>query len=95
MEAAATAKETTSYLKRKNSRWDNDMVQHLINSLLENKRLMTYENLAFDTDKPMQYKELWIIRGFGFGEYMVLILQQELQNPLLACGSLWRENIIW
>ena len=52
MEAAATAKETTSYLKRENSRWDNDMVQHLINSLLENKRLMTYKNLAFDTDKP-------------------------------------------
>ena len=58
MEAAATAKETTSNLKRKNSRWDNDMVQHLINSLLENKRLVTYKNLTFDTDKPMQYKEL-------------------------------------
>ena len=35
MEAAATAKETTSNLKRKNFRWDNDMVQRLINSLLE------------------------------------------------------------
>ena len=36
MEAAATAKETTSNLKKKNFRWHNDMVQHLINSLLEN-----------------------------------------------------------
>ena len=41
MEAAATAKETTSNLKIKNFRCDNDMVQHLIDSLLENKRLMT------------------------------------------------------
>ena len=31
------------------------MVQHLINSLLEYKRLMTYKNLDFDADKPMQY----------------------------------------
>ena len=30
MEATATAKETTSNLKRKNFRWDNDMVQQLI-----------------------------------------------------------------
>ena len=29
MEAAATAKETISNLKRKKFRWDNDMVQHL------------------------------------------------------------------
>ena len=42
MEAAATAKETTSYLKRKNFRWDNEMVHYLINSLLEYKRLTTY-----------------------------------------------------
>ena len=37
MKAAATAKETASNLKRTNFRWPNDMVQHLINSLLENK----------------------------------------------------------
>ena len=36
------------------------MVQHLINSFLEYKRLMTYKNLDFDADKPMQYKELRI-----------------------------------
>ena len=30
MEATATAKETNSDLKRKNFRWDNDMVQQLI-----------------------------------------------------------------
>ena len=36
MEAAATAKETTSNFKKKNFRWHNDMVQHLINSLLAN-----------------------------------------------------------
>ena len=29
-----------------------------INTLLENKRLMTYKNLDVDADKPMQYKEL-------------------------------------
>ena len=44
MKAAATAKEITSDLKRKNFRSHNDMVQHLINSLLENKRLTTYQN---------------------------------------------------
>ena len=60
MEAVATAKETTSNLKIKNFRWDNDMVQHLINSLLEFKRLTRYKNLDFDADKPMQYKELRI-----------------------------------
>ena len=48
MEAAATAKETTSNLQRKNFRWNNDMLQHLINSLLENKQLMAYKNLDFD-----------------------------------------------
>ena len=58
MEAAATAKKTTSNLKRKNFRWDNDMVQYLINSLLECKRLMTYKDLGFDADKPTQHKEL-------------------------------------
>ena len=42
MEAGATAKETTSNLKGKNFRWDNDLVQHKINSLLEYKRLLTY-----------------------------------------------------
>ena len=57
MKAAATAKETTSNLKRKNFRWHKDMAQHLINSLLENKRLKTYQNLDFDGDKSMQYKE--------------------------------------
>ena len=41
MEAAAKGKETTSNLKIKNFRCGNDMVQHLIDSLLENKRLMT------------------------------------------------------
>ena len=60
MEAAATAKETTSHLKRKNFRQDNDMVQYLINSLLDYKRLMTYKNLDYDAEKPMQYKELRI-----------------------------------
>ena len=60
MEAAATAKETTSNLKRKNFRQDNDMVQYLINSLLDYKRLMTYKNLDYDAEKPMQYKELRI-----------------------------------
>ena len=63
MKAAATAKETTSNLKRKNFRWHNDMAQHLFNSLLEDKRLTTYQNLDFDGDKPMQYKEQWIIWG--------------------------------
>ena len=33
MEAVATAEETITNLKIKNSRWDNDMIQHLINSL--------------------------------------------------------------
>ena len=47
IEAATTAKETTSNLKRKNFRWDNVMVQHLINSLLENNRLMTYKKFRF------------------------------------------------
>ena len=42
IEAVATAKETTSNLKRENFRSDNAMVQHLINSSLEYKRLMTY-----------------------------------------------------
>ena len=45
MKAAATAKETTSNLKRKNFRWDNDIVQYLINFLLKNKQIMTYKNL--------------------------------------------------
>ena len=58
MEAAATAKGTTSNLKRKKFRWDDDIVQHLINSLLEYRRLMTYKNLAFDADKPVQSKEI-------------------------------------
>ena len=31
MEAAVTAKETTSNLKRNNLRWGNDIVQHSIN----------------------------------------------------------------
>ena len=60
MEATATAKETTSNLESKNCRWGNDIVQHLINSLLENKWLMAYKNLDYDTDKPMQYKEVRI-----------------------------------
>ena len=51
MEVAVTAKETTSNLKRKNFRWDN-AVEHLINSLLGNKRFITYKNLDFDADKP-------------------------------------------
>ena len=57
MKAAATAKETTSNLKRTNFRRHNDMVQHLINSLLDNKWLTTYQNLEFDADKSKQYKE--------------------------------------
>lgn len=36
------------------------MVQHLINSSLEYKQLMTYKHLDFDADKPMQYKKLRI-----------------------------------
>ena len=28
-----------------------------INSLLENKPLTTYQNLDFDAEKPVQYKE--------------------------------------
>ena len=36
------------------------MVQHLINSLLEYKQLMTYKHLDFDADKTMQYKKLRI-----------------------------------
>lgn len=36
------------------------MVQHLINSLLEYKQLMTYKHLDFDADKPLQYKKLRI-----------------------------------
>ena len=42
MEAAGTAEETASNLKRKNFRQDNDIVQHLINSLLQWKPLTTY-----------------------------------------------------
>ena len=38
------------------------MVHHLINSLLEYKRLTMYKNLDFDADKPMQYKEQQIKR---------------------------------
>ena len=38
------------------------MVHHLINSLLEYKRLMMYKNLDFDADKPRQYKEQQIKR---------------------------------
>ena len=49
--------ETTSNLKRKNIRWYNDMVQHLINSLLEYKRLMTYKDLDFNANKPCQ--KIW------------------------------------
>ena len=36
------------------------MVQYLINSLLDYKRLMTYKNLDYDAEKSMQYKELRI-----------------------------------
>ena len=36
------------------------MVQHLINSSLEYKQLMTYKHLDFDADKPLQYKKLRI-----------------------------------
>ena len=57
MKDAARAKETTSNLKRTNFRWHNDMVQHLINSLLDNKWLTTYQNLDFDADESMQYRE--------------------------------------
>ena len=62
MEAATTAKDTTSNLRRNNFRWNNYMVHHLINSLLEYKRLTMYKNLDFDADKPMQYKEQQIKR---------------------------------
>ena len=60
MGASSTAKETTSNLKRKNFGWNNDMIQYLINSLLEYKRFMACNNLNFDVDKPVQYKELQI-----------------------------------
>ena len=62
MEAATTANDTTSNLRRNNFRWNNYMVHHLINSLLEYKRLMMYKNLDFDADKPRQYKEQQIKR---------------------------------
>ena len=46
---------------RKNFRWDTAMIEHLIDCLLEYKSSMTYKNLDFDADKPMQYKELRLL----------------------------------
>ena len=98
MEAAAIAKETASNLKRKKFRWDNDLVQHLINSLLEYKRPMTYlSNCANSNSNIIDNHAnrggvFQIIESNGnlfpsIQRYMALILRQELQNLLLACGS--------
>ena len=98
MEAAAIAKETASNLKRKKFRWDNDLVQHLINSLLEYKRPTTYlSNCANSNSNIIDNHAnrggvFQIIESNGnlflsIQRYMALILRQELQNLLLACGS--------
>ena len=34
------------------------MIESLLNSLIEYKICMSYRNLDFDADKPLQYKEL-------------------------------------
>ena len=35
------------------------MIENLIGYLFEYKTLMSYKNMDFDADKPIQYKELW------------------------------------
>ena len=44
-------------LQRKNFRWEIEMVENLISSIIiKYKTRMEYKNLDFDADKPAQYK---------------------------------------
>jgi hypothetical protein len=44
--------------KRKNFRWNPEMIEQLIDSMMEYKTQMSYKGIDFDGDKPMQHKEL-------------------------------------
>ena len=45
---------------KKNFRWNEEMIDHLINSLHGYKVEMEFKGIDFDADRPMQYKNLRI-----------------------------------
>ena len=45
----------------KKFRWDNKMIEKLIDSLKEYKDTMLYNNLDFDSDRTAQYKQLRVM----------------------------------
>eukprot|EP00794_Sanderia_malayensis_P005023 gene5023-5681_t len=52
----ATTSSATN--KKASVRWKPEMMEQLITCLHQYKTAMSYKNLDFDADKPIQYKEL-------------------------------------
>jgi hypothetical protein len=64
----ASMAATNSEKKRKNFRWNSDMIEVLIDSLMEYKTQMSYKGIDFDGDKPMQYKEIRLMMAKIYSE---------------------------
>ena len=43
----------------KTASWSTEMVRDLIMCLQNNKTILSYNGIDFDTDRPLQYREIW------------------------------------
>ena len=58
LDLAASYSTSNFDKKRKNFRWNPEIIEQLIDSMMEYKTQMSYKGIDFDGDKPMQHKEL-------------------------------------
>eukprot|EP00794_Sanderia_malayensis_P011557 gene11557-12747_t len=75
---AATSSATN---KKASFRWKPEMIEQLITCLHQYKTAMSYKNLDFDADKPIQYKELRLKMATLFENENVSLFGSV--NPLL------------